>query len=67
MSTDQLTAAGLREQAAATPNAITALELRVRALELEVAMLRERQIAPVVTVPAVAKKSTANKRARTRP
>lgn len=61
MSAAPETAAGLREQAAATPNAITALELRVRALELDVALLRERQIEPTAT-----KTKPAAKRARKR-
>lgn len=61
MSAEPQTAEGLRAQASATPNAITALELRVRALALEVALLKERQIAP----PAAAKKPAA-KRARKR-
>lgn len=58
-----VTVASLREQAAATPNAITALELRMQALELEVAAMSDVHEA-AQTLRAAPRKKPAAKRAR---
>lgn len=60
-----VTPASLREQASITPNAITALELRVRALEIEVGAMNDVHEA-AQTLRAAPRKKAAAKRARKR-
>lgn len=66
MATEATSAAGLREQAAATPNAITALELRVAALELDVVGLMAAAKKPAAVAKPTAAKKAAATRARKR-
>lgn len=63
MSDPTETPASLRERAASTANGIVALELRVRALELEVAAMNDPHEA-AQTLRAVPRKKAAAKRAR---
>jgi hypothetical protein len=58
-----VTPASLREQAATTANGIVALELRVRALELEVAAMNDVHEA-AQTLRAAPRKKASAKRAR---